>query len=380
MARKMTGMIETCWRYRIPVWALLALLLAAGVEAQMGSNTAGFFSAATGVAPGIQATGRDTNIPMNLKTKGTGCLQVNGTCFVSSAGSIVGPLNQSGGVVFLTDNAGTLAADAQRLEWDFASTTLKITSLGNNANLVVKSDSLAFISATNVAGSPAAAEVQLNSDSNVAQFTAYTNGGNFFAMWEANAAGTGWAAWTNNGSGGAAIERLRIDSAGSLTNMGALLTPASGAGITIDSQGTLTRQVYKATFDNTAFSAAAKTADAVVGTLVAKQQLIRIYADTTTTFSGGGETVATMTCGKTAGGTEYLVSFDVFTAPITVGLLNADMGATLQVAAGVPVQGGDLPSFTATTDVQCRLTTTTNDTSGLAQGSMTVYLVTEALP
>jgi len=56
-------------------------------------------------------------------------------------------------------------------------------------------------------------------------------------------------------------------------------------------------------------------------------------------------------------------------------LADADMGTTLVRAAAV--QGGTLPSWTATTVVSVRLTTTTANTDQLTAGSTTYYIVTD---
>jgi hypothetical protein len=85
-----------------------------------------------------------------------------------------------------------------------------------------------------------------------------------------------------------------------------------------------------------------------------------------------------MTCGKSTGGHEYLTAFDVFTAPITRGLADSDLGPSINRANAV--QGGDLPSWSGATAVQCRLTTRSAPTSALTRGALTLYLVTEAVP
>ena len=95
-------------------------------------------------------------------------------------------------------------------------------------------------------------------------------------------------------------------------------------------------------------------------------------------FKGGGETVSTLRAGKTVGGVEYMASFDSFTAAITRGLVDADMGTSLTRA--VAVQGGDIPNWAAGTNFLIRLTTTTNNTNLLTQGSVTVYTTVEQTP
>ena len=151
-----------------------------------------------------------------------------------------------------------------------------------------------------------------------------------------------------------------------------------GIGLTVNETGQVARAIYKVTALHAAFAAAATTADQILATLPARTQLQRIYVDVTATFGGGGATAATMTCGKSAGGHEYLTAFDVFTAPITRGLTDSDLGPSINRANAV--QGGDLPSWSGATAVQCRLTTRSAPTSALTRGALTLYLVTEAVP
>lgn len=164
---------------------------------------------------------------------------------------------------------------------------------------------------------------------------------------------------------------------GRLLSTAAQVTAGSGSGVTVNFIGHEDRTTYKVTVTNVAFSAAAKTADVTIATLPAKMKLVAIYADVTATFSGGGESAATMTCGSSAGGNNFLVSFDVFTGAITRGLADANLGTGINRASAI--QGGFIGSWTTTTPVSVRLTTTTNNTSALTQGTAVFYLVTEAL-
>ncbi len=49
-------------------------------------------------------------------------------------------------------------------------------------------------------------------------------------------------------------------------------------------------------------------------------------------------------------------------------------------AAGAAIQGGYIPNWTGTQIINARLTTTTNNTSGLTAGSVTFYIVTDVFP
>jgi len=155
------------------------------------------------------------------------------------------------------------------------------------------------------------------------------------------------------------------------------ITAGGGTGITINNVGEIRRETYSVTITYQALAAAQLTADSIIATLPAKTRLVGITADVTQTFSGGAVSAATMTVGKTVGGAEYLASFDVKTATIQRGLTDADLGTALVRSAAV--QGGDLPSWTGTTNINVRLTTVTANTNALTQGSVTFTITTEKL-
>lgn len=177
---------------------------------------------------------------------------------------------------------------------------------------------------------------------------------------------------------------LTIDVNGNTTVSGGLfpmapkITPPSGTGITVNDGGEVRQTTASYTFTFAALAAAQLTADTVVCVLPAKTRLLRITADVTQVFSGGAVSAASIVVGKTTGGAEYLASFDCKSSAITRGLVDADLGTSLVRSAAV--QGGDLPSWTTTTNVMMRLTTVTAFTNALNQGSITITLTTERLP
>ena len=156
------------------------------------------------------------------------------------------------------------------------------------------------------------------------------------------------------------------------------ITQASGTGITPITNGFIGRSIYKVTVTFAALAAAALTADAVVGAIPAKTRLVGIVLDCTTVFSGGTIATATMSIGKTVGGVEWMAAVNVFAAPATFGNADVDLGTAMVRAAAV--QGGDLPSWSAATNVNVRLTTTVGNTNAATQGSATIYLVCEVYP
>jgi hypothetical protein len=158
---------------------------------------------------------------------------------------------------------------------------------------------------------------------------------------------------------------------------GAAITAGSGTGLTVNDTGTVRKVTHKVTVDYTALAAAATTADKTICTLPAKTRLTAIYADTTTKYIGGNISAVALKIGSTVGGAEVLASHDVFTAAVTKGLADADLGTSMVRAAAI--QGGYMPSFTANTAISVRITTTSNNTNVLTQGSTTYYLETEKL-
>lgn len=156
------------------------------------------------------------------------------------------------------------------------------------------------------------------------------------------------------------------------------ITKGSGTGFTLNDSGSVRRQTYKCTTTFAAYAAAATTGDKVIGTLPAKARIVAIYADTTTKYIGGAVATCTLRLGTTAGGVEVLASHDVFTAAVTKGLLDADLGTSMVRASAI--QGGYMPSFTGTTSLTARITTTGANTNALTQGSTTWYIETEVLP
>jgi hypothetical protein len=155
------------------------------------------------------------------------------------------------------------------------------------------------------------------------------------------------------------------------------VTAAGGTGITVNNSGEVRIQTYKVTMTNAAFSAAATTADVVVATLPAKSKVKSVIAEVTAAFTGSAGTV-TLQLGKTTGGAEYIVAFDAKTATVTKGLVDADLGTSINRANAV--QGGDIPSWSATTNISARCTSGTGNTSTITAGSVTFYITTEIFP
>jgi hypothetical protein len=166
------------------------------------------------------------------------------------------------------------------------------------------------------------------------------------------------------------------------------ITPGSGTGITVNSTGQVQQQVYKVTVASTNFIAAATTADVTLATLPAKTVVSAAFADLTQTFACTATcttSTLSMTCGKTAGGNEYLTSFDADSATGQFGITSATTGTALKPGTPPVTPIGDLPSWSTTTAVKCRLTSGTGNigtgsATHLSQGSVTFYLTTLRMP
>lgn len=154
------------------------------------------------------------------------------------------------------------------------------------------------------------------------------------------------------------------------------ITAGSGTGVTVNSAGHLNRQVYKVTTTYAAYTDTDTKKGIVIATLPAKTKIVGFYADTTTPYTGGTISAATLIVGITAEDAgEILASHDVLSGAVTKGLADADMGTSMTRAAAI--QGGYLPSWTGTTAIYATINTTNGNTSALTAGSTTFYIVTE---
>lgn len=168
----------------------------------------------------------------------------------------------------------------------------------------------------------------------------------------------------------------------------AQIVATTQAGVTIVDPGSNRFTTYVVTVPFGIFTANAVTQDVTIATVPKKFKVMFLIADVTQAFVCAGTcttSTLSMTAGKTAGGAEYLASFDIDAAAATFGLTSAQGGTVFVTGAAVPVQGGDIPSWTANTTVQARITSGTgavgNGTvTNFNAGSITFYLTGMALP
>ncbi len=135
------------------------------------------------------------------------------------------------------------------------------------------------------------------------------------------------------------------------------------------------RALYTITVPAAAWSAAATTKDITLLTPPAKSKICSIICDTTAVYDGAG--TCAITVGNAAGDNKYIVSHDVKSALITVGLADADFGSLLTRAGAI--NGGSMPAanWTASSLVSARMTSGTGNTSAFTVGSTTFYVEME---
>lgn len=162
----------------------------------------------------------------------------------------------------------------------------------------------------------------------------------------------------------------------SLRHFGAEITAGATDNPSIAYQSDLRTTTYAVSYNAAQITKpAATTADIVIATLPAKTRLTKIVVDSTTAWTGTSITAVTWQVGKTTGGSEYIVAFNALAAPVTKGLADADLGTSINRANAV--QGGDLPSWTTTTPISARITSTGANLSALTTGNITFYLTCE---
>ena len=165
------------------------------------------------------------------------------------------------------------------------------------------------------------------------------------------------------------------------------ITVGSGTGVTINNSGELRQLVYKVTVSYTNATTNGVTHDLTLATLPAKTFITHMLADVTTPYVCEDTcTTATLsgTVGASAGGTEYLASFDVDAAAAQFGDATAELGASLTEAT-IPTPNGALGSWASTSIVSYRLTSNTGalattGVTNLNAGAVTFYITTIKMP
>ena len=143
--------------------------------------------------------------------------------------------------------------------------------------------------------------------------------------------------------------------------------------------------MVKTTVSSTAFTCAALTCDVNIFTLPVHAIVVHAMADLTTTFACASvctSATLTETLGRSAGGTQYLLSFNANTATGQFGLTQATLGTDLAaISATVPNAGvaGSAPGWASTQTVSIRLTSATGNVgtgaaTNLSQGTVVIIM------
>lgn len=178
---------------------------------------------------------------------------------------------------------------------------------------------------------------------------------------------------------------FRVDGDGTLAVTGlktegvAAGTAPTGTGVSVISSGTVTQMCHKVRVSYTAFAAtAALTGDVTLWTAPAGAVIRRVFAKVNTLWAGGAISDVDVTVGNSAGGNQYLLTFDVDTAALLVGDVVAEIGAGL-VSATLADTAVTSNAFVATT-IQARFTSVGANLSALTAGELDVWIMYDQLP
>ena len=166
-----------------------------------------------------------------------------------------------------------------------------------------------------------------------------------------------------------------------------VVTVGSGTGVTVNNVGEVRQQVYKVSVTYLNATSNGTTHDLTIATLPAKTFLVHALADVTTPYVCAQTcTTATLSglLGSSAGGNQYLISFDLDAAAAVFGDTAAELGASLTPAT-TPTLIGAVGSWSSTTTVVYRVTSAvgnlaTGGVTNLNAGAVTWYLTTVVAP
>lgn len=136
-------------------------------------------------------------------------------------------------------------------------------------------------------------------------------------------------AFCKSGGDGLKVDRIDHFNAVGIGLKYAIGTAGSGTGITAVNSGVLAHVVHKVTVTHAALTAAATTETVTLWTVPAKTRVLRVVADVTASFTGGGTTACTIEVGVGGSTDTYLTWFAAHSGAVTKGLVEADLGASL---------------------------------------------------
>jgi polygalacturonase len=149
-------------------------------------------------------------------------------------------------------------------------------------------------------------------------------------------------------------------------------TSASATGVTTNAAAELRTFVQKVTVTEAALTDADTSQAVTIWTAPAKTRILRVIADVTTTFTGGGTTACTLQVGISGGDADaYIVASNVFASAVTLGIVEADLGVALSNSGS---GAGAFPNFGGTQAIAAQFDTTTANVGDLTTGSVTFYI------
>jgi len=315
-----------------------------------------------------------TSISVKALTDATGDVTIEGNLVVKS------PVTTPSLTLFGGSYNSSLTANGPALTISNGAYIVKLS----NQLLILASDSmvLAFGSANDAQLTRDAANTIAQRGATAQQafnlYNTYTNSSNYerLAITGVQGASLNITAETA-GTGGDNLDIVLTPAGtGKLRNGVDRITVGSGTGITVIGAGNINRQLYRVTTTYAAYTDSDTTKGIVIATLPAKMKIVSVYADTTTPYTGGTVSAATLEVGITAeGAAEIIAVHDVKSAAVTKGLADADMGTGMTRAA--QIQSGYTPSWTGTTAIYATIDTTEGNLNALTAGSTTFYIETE---
>lgn len=152
----------------------------------------------------------------------------------------------------------------------------------------------------------------------------------------------------------------------------------TASGLTVNNWWHPTRRTYKVSLTHAAWTDADTQQAIVLLVHPAKSRVTSIICDTTTPYTGGGNTAVTLRIGTGTNGEHYILSHDALAGAVTKGLADGDLGTSIDRAHAI--QGGYLPSWSTAGSIVITMNTTDGTCAGLTAGATTVYVTLEILP
>ncbi len=144
-------------------------------------------------------------------------------------------------------------------------------------------------------------------------------------------------------------------------------------GVNVVNSGLVSEVTHSITIPYTAFQTGSTSKMLTLWSTPPRTKITGVIADVTAAFGGTAGTL-NMVVGDNVNATnEFLLTFDVKSAPITRGLINADLGAALN-SATIPTLDGYCQGWVGGDQVTVTLSSSSGNLSGLTVGSVTIYL------